>query len=121
MSSQVLGIATIKVSGKTLRTMQGAKHDPGGTTRTPVKGARKGDIGYSEEQKESMTECEVMHDADFDVDFFRNATDVTIVFEADTGQSYIVKNAWLVDPPVITAEGGGKVPLKFAGPPSVKG
>lgn len=119
MGSQVIGIATIKLNGKLLRTMPGAKHDPGGVTRNPVVGARVGDVAFSEEPKPSMTECELMHDSDFDLEEFRNARDVTILFEADTGQTYIQKNAFCVDPPQIAA--GAGVPLKFAGAPSIKG
>jgi len=42
--------------------------------------------------------------------------DATITFECDTGQTYLMRNAFITEPPQVTAGDGGKVPLKFAAP-----
>jgi hypothetical protein len=118
MSGQVIGIATIKINGKTQRTAPGASLDVGGVTRNPVNSGRANDFAFSETPAPSTLECEVFHDDAFNADDYRNAKDVTILFEADTGQTYIVKNATCIAPPVIKA--GANVPLKFNGPPAVQ-
>ena len=41
-----------------------------------------------------------------------------MTFECDTGQTYVQRNAWCVNPPVATDGGGGTVPLQFEGPPA---
>lgn len=113
--SQLLGKALIKADGELLETLPGAKLDMGGVTRTPH-AHDTGNVHFAEQTKEAMVECEVSVTPGLSLDKFRKMTDVTIQFLADTGQSYIVRNAFCVDPPVVTAGEGGKVPLKFAGP-----
>jgi hypothetical protein len=119
MSSQLFGTATIRMNGETLRTKAGAKHTPGGPERTAIPGARAKDVGYSEANTNSMTECEVMIDADFDIEKFRNARDVTVLFETDTGQTFIQKGAWCVGAPQLS-DGGAGAAVKFEGPPSIQ-
>ena len=112
-----LGKAYIKMDGALLETLPGAKLDLGGVTREPVIGNNKV-LGYAEKPKESMLECEIAVGRATDLEQFRQATDVTVTFEADTGQVWSIRNAWLVDPPQVSDSEGGKVPLKFAGPPA---
>ena len=111
---QLLGKAYIRVDGDTLRTESGAKLDIGGVTRSAVNGSI-GLLGFAEKTKEAMLECEVAVARGDSLDKFRKITNATVVFECDTGQSYIIKNACCQDPPVITEGEGGKVPLKFFG------
>lgn len=112
---QVLGRAYIKAGGELLRTETGAKIDLGGVTRTPVTGPA-GVHGFAEKVKEAMLECEVVLAKGDSLDKFRQMTDVTVTFEADTGQVYVIRNAWCMEPPVVTEGEGGKIPLKFVGP-----
>lgn len=41
--------------------------------------------------------------------------DGTVTFEADTGQTWVLRNAWTEKPAEITAQEGGKVPFRFVG------
>lgn len=111
-SNQVLGRAFIKVNGTMLKTHKGAKLDTGGVTRNPVTGTTV--HGFAEEAKEPTLECEISVDGTTSIKQLREITDATVTFEADTGQVFVLRNAWIVDPPVITDGEGGKVPLKFS-------
>ena len=116
-SNQRLGKALIKVDGQLLESRPGAKLDIGGVVRDPVVGANSVH-GFAEKIKEAVVECEISMGPETNIGAMAGWSDVTVVFECDTGQVYTVRNAWLTEPPVVTAEEGGKVPLKFAGPPA---
>lgn len=117
MSMQRLGKAFIKADGSLLESMPDAKIDIGGVERPTINGANAV-LGYAEKVKEATVECEIAVGPDTSLATIAGWNNVTVTFECDTGQVYIVRNAWLVEPPVATAGEGGKVPLKFAGPPA---
>lgn len=114
--AQLLGRAFIKVDGELLRSNTGAKIDLGGAVRGAVIGNAV--HGFAESIKESMVECEISLAKGDSLEALRNTSNATITFECDTGQTYIVRGAWLTDPPVVTEGEGGKIALKFAGQPA---
>lgn len=114
---QLLGIATIKADGKLLRTNKGAKLDIGGAMRTPVTGSGRVH-GYAEETKEATLECEISLAKGDKLEDIRNIVDATITFECDTGQTYVVREAFVTETLQITEGEGGKIPVKFAGQPA---
>ncbi len=114
---QRLGKAFIKVDGKLLESLPGAKIDIGGVERTPVVGATSVH-GYAEKLKPATVECEISVSKDTSLADLAKIADATITFECDTGQTYVVRNAFVTDTLQATAEDGGKVPLKFSGPPA---
>lgn len=111
--AQVLGRATIKYDGKTLLTDKGAKLNTGGVNRKPI----VGDIvhGYAEEAKEPTLDCVISVTKETSLLDLNKIINATVTFEADTGQTWIIKDAWVVDPTEVTSGEGGKVPVKFAG------
>ena len=119
MSNQLLGVAVIKVDGQVLRSESGASCDVGGYTREDQPGARVQDSGFSEKAAMAMVDCVVMFDADTRTTPMKAWRDVTIVFECDTGQSYVLAHAWLKNTPKFTAS-GGKLPLQFSAPEAVE-
>lgn len=108
---KVLGKATVKVNGDVLLIDNGAKLNKGGVTRKTVKGTTV--HGYAEEAMEASVEVSASMHAKTDLDKIAGMSDVSVTFEADTGQVYILNNAWLENPPEVTAGEGGKIPLKF--------
>jgi len=116
---QRLGKAYIKVDGDLLETMPGAKIDIGGVVRNPVVGSH-GLLGYAEQAKEATVECEISIGPNTSLAKLAAIKDTTVMFECDTGQVFVIRNAFLVEPPVVTEGEGGKVPLKFAGPEAVE-
>jgi len=114
--SQRLGRAFIKVNGQLLESLPGATLDVGGFKRDPVVGNEV--HGYTETRVPSMVECEVSVDKQSRPSDWAKWSDVSITFECDTGQVFVVRSAFLTEPPKLTAGEGGKVPLKFSGPPA---
>ena len=112
---QRLGIAYIKVDGLLLESAPGATLDIGGVTRSPVL-ASGAVVGYSEAPVPAVVECEISVGPGTSLVQLGKTKNATITFECDTGQTYVVREAWLVNPPKATAADGGKVPLVFNGP-----
>lgn len=110
-----LGKAWLKVDGGALETLPGASIDIGGDERTTVVGSNAV-LGFTEKPKQSIVECEVAVGTGTSLAAYRSMTDVTITFEADTGQTWVVRNAWQTNTPKATEGDGGKVALKFEGP-----
>jgi hypothetical protein len=110
---RVLGRATIKFDGRVLLTNKGAKLNTGGVERKTV----EGDVvhGYAEEVKAPFVECEVSVTKDTSLMEYNNITDATVTFECDTGQIYVLRNAWSEKPSEATGGDGGKVPLRLVG------
>lgn len=112
-----LGKAFIKVNGALLESMPGAKLALGGVSRKPVVGANSVH-GFSEEVVPGSVECEVSVGKDTKVMDWTKWSDVSVTFECDTGQVFVVRGAFLEEPPELTAQEGGKVPLKLTGQPA---
>lgn len=112
-----LGKAFIKIDGKLLESLPGAKLDIGGHERTAVVGSNSVQ-GFFETPKQSKMECEITVGKDTRLADMRLWDAVTISFECDTGQMYVIQGAWMANTPEMTASEGGKVPLTFEGPPA---
>jgi hypothetical protein len=117
MAGLVFGRATLKMDGAAVETEKGASLALGGETRTTRKSSNRV-VGYSAEPVEARVECKVLLQDGVTLETFRQATAVTLSFETDTGQQYVVANAWLVEPPKVTDGEGGGVDLIFEGPPA---
>lgn len=111
--SKVTGRVFIKVSGKLLRSKEGAKLTGiGEVERTPVIGNEV--YGFVEKVVAPSIECTLADTADLSIKEIAAITDATATFETDTGKTYIVRNAWCESSPSLTA-GEGDVECKFTG------
>lgn len=108
--AKYLGRVAVRFNGLVLDSKPGASIDLGGTQRDSV--VNEHTMGYTESPKPGSVECELALKAGDSVDQFRNVTNATLVFETDTGQRYIVRNAYVSDTLSISASG---VKLKFMG------
>ena len=114
-NKKILGIIDIDIDGTTLMCGDDSTLDPGGVSRPVVKGSRV--HGYREEVMEAKAELKVFIDGSFSMDLFRNMTNSTLTMRTDTGQTWIVRNAWCSEPPPLSQkEGTAKVTL--LGPPA---
>ncbi|MDI3259696.1 MAG: phage tail tube protein [Sinobacteraceae bacterium] len=111
--NKVTGRVRIKVSGKLLLSKHGAELDFGGVKRTPIIGSN-GIHGYSEETVAPTVTCSVSHRADTSLEELANYVDETLVFETDSGHSYVLAGAFLSESPKLM-EREGEVRLAFAG------
>lgn len=110
--SQITGKAVIRVDGTELRTLDGATLNPGGVTREAMKGGGKVH-GYKETDVEPTMECKIAHTADLSIKQLAGITEATVLFETDTGRTYVLRKAWVTEPPALDTS-AGSVDLKFA-------
>ena len=111
-----LGIVKIKIGGALLNSKPGATLDPGGPVRSAVESDQPG--FFSETRRPARIECDLVVDSAFSADTLRRADDFTATFEADTGQVWVINQAYVVEPPVITGGNNGGAKLSIEGPPA---
>lgn len=110
---QITGKAFIYVDGDLLQSRDGAKIGLGNPTREAVIGDT-GTHGYMEKNQTAYIECEVSHASDTSMQSLIGITDATITFETDSGQSFVLRNAWLSNTLELEAT-DGKLSLRFEG------
>lgn len=110
MSKRITGRATIYIDGATIPTENGAKLNPGGESRKPER--HGGTTYYSAEEMPPTVDCTVQHTADIDILKLSRIEGATVIFEADTGQKFLLRGAVTQDPVDLDA-GTGKSALKL--------
>lgn len=110
-------MAYIKVDGDLLPTMPSPSVDLGGVERAPVVG-NNSVHGYSETVKPAMMECEISLGAGMSLARLQKITGATVIYEADTGQTYVIRDAFCTETLKVTGGADGKVALKFSGQPA---
>ncbi len=104
MSKRITGRAIIYVDGKTIPSENGATLNPGGESKKPER--HGGVTYYTTEEVPPSVECRVNHTADVDILALSNMENVTVLFECDTGQKYLIRGGTTQDPvPVDTSSG----------------
>lgn len=111
MSERVLGRATVRVDGKPLLVAAAAKLNLGGVQRNTVKGTEV--HGFAEEPMEAFVEVEATIKKGQSAKEWGEVENATVMFEADTGQVWTLRNAWQANAVELTAGEGGRVPLRF--------
>lgn len=115
---QVTGVCIIKIDGNTYRTKPGASIKFGGIERKPQYGDGRL-IGYAEEPVAAEVSGTLTHTGDTDVQALVDSSNVTLVFQCDSGPNYIVREAFLTTPPTLTG-GEGELTVEFTGQPAVQ-
>jgi len=111
---KTVGIVKVAVDGNVLRTNPNtAKVMLGGVKRNPV-----GVHGFAEEEVPAELECEISLGQGESLEALRQTSNATIQFETDTGQTYVIREAFLEEAPAVSEGEGGKIPLKFFGKPA---
>lgn len=111
--AKVTGRITVKVDGDILLNKSGWTLNTGGVNRNPITGDT-GVHGYAEETVAPSISGNISHTDQVDLMTLAAITDATVLFETDTGQSYVMRDAWLENPPELTA-GEGETALTFRG------
>ncbi|XQE65770.1 phage tail tube protein [Pseudomonas sp. P3C3] len=109
------GRATISFNGQRLRSKPGATLNLGGVARTPDP-LDDGSVGFTEATAAPELSCSVPLTRDLDVEGLRALTGANVVFESDTGRSWVIRDAFTVD--AITV--GADVAIKFSGQPAAQ-
>ncbi|MEM7424175.1 MAG: phage tail tube protein [Pseudomonadota bacterium] len=108
---QIFGRATITLNGQVLESKDGASIDPGGLTNE----TSSSDQGhnYAQSLRPAMVKCSIQMTAGLSLADLNDANNVTIQFQCDTGQTYVLANAWRVGDLNATGGSGGGIDLEF--------
>lgn len=109
--AQVTGKAIIRVDGEEIPTENGAQLNPGGVNRNPE--AHGGNVYYREEDVPPELTAQVMHTRDIDIKALSAIESATVIFEADTGQRFILRGAFTTAPVELDA-GNGRAQLTLS-------
>jgi Phage tail tube protein. len=106
--NQRQGVAFIRVNGRELESLEGASFTPSGDTREDVIGSRV--YGFKAKPRAAKVECKIPGGGDIGLDEIINWTNVTVEFEADTGETWLMANAWQSDEP---KNDGGEISISL--------
>lgn len=106
------------MNGLSLRSDAKATLNFGGKERKD-RYADYGLIGYSETPKGAEIKANLVHTVQSDLQSINDATDVTLIFETDTGKRYTIRNAFSATPPELSGD-GGEISVHFIGQPAIE-
>ena len=112
MSKRITGRATIHIDGASIPHENGATLNPGGSSKTVER--HGGVTYYSEQEVAPSLELNVLHTADVDIVKLSNIRDATVLFEADTGQKYLLSGATSQEPVPLESASGKSRLMMFA-------
>lgn len=102
MSDRISGRATIYIDGKRIPTENKAKLNPGGANRKEER--HGGKTYFAEEEVPPSVECTVLHTADVDIVALSAITGASVIFEADTGQKWVLRGAFAGEPAALDGD-----------------
>jgi hypothetical protein len=108
---KITGKGTLTVDGTRFAIENGATLNPGGVNRVAER--HGGETYYREEEVPPSLECNVLHTADTDILALSNLVGATVMFEADTGQKFLLRGAFATEPVPIDSS-SGKSALKLS-------
>ena len=111
--AKVLGIVDIIWRGRNIPVEKGAKIKIGGIKNNPVTYGRK--VARAQEFEGSEVTATTNLEQDQRYGSLWSAGEGELQVVCDTGQTYILADAFLTDIPEITGGEGGKIELKWAG------
>lgn len=115
---QLTGRVTITVNGIARESNKGAKLDPGGITRSSQTSDQN--VNHSEALRPAKVECEFPWTAGLSLTELNDIKDATVQFQADTGKSWVINNAFRSGELTGTSGDNGNVPVVFEGDPAVE-
>lgn len=108
---QTLGIIDIIWKGTKIPTEKGATFKPGGLKNNTVLAGRQ--AHRSQEFVASEVKCTTVLKRNQSLTALLDTTEGELQVVCDTGQTYVMNDAFLIDKPDITAGEGGKVNLMW--------
>jgi len=118
MTTQFTGTCVIRMDGLSLQSKEKAKLDIGGKERMPIY-ADHVLVGFSEKPIAAKVTATLAHSASTDLIAIRDARNVSIDFETDSGVIFLIAGAFATKSPELTA-GEGDVDVEFMGPNAVQ-
>lgn len=116
MSNVVTSRITIKRDGEVLLNKEGFTFRPGGIQRESVAGDNSVH-GFTETIIPARLTGNLSHKEQQDLTAYGDVADATIVITTNSGQSYVMRNAWQTDAPELNA-GSGEVSVAYESEPA---
>ncbi|MEZ5709727.1 MAG: phage tail tube protein [Blastomonas sp.] len=113
---KVTGQSRITADGEVLPTDGSSTLEPGGVTRESVIGDYDAS-SFRETPAPSKLECTLLVKRGRSITSIQAIDNATVVTEADTGQTWIMRNAYVAEA-VSLSTSEGKVRVVFMGPPA---
>lgn len=110
------GRATISIDGQTYRSRPGATLNLGGIARE-AQALDSGEVGYVESTAPATVEFSIPLTNDLNVERLRYFTSANVVFQSDTGLSWLMASAFTTDPIALGSDG---LAFKMSGPPATQ-
>ena len=117
-NTRFTGTVTVRLNGKSQRSAPGATIDFGGLSRKTVIGDGQL-LGWKGTPMESKVTATFEHCSETDVDLINGLDDGTLSFECDSGVSYLVRNAFSMNPPKLTGGDSSGLSCEFGGQAAV--
>lgn len=114
--SQKASRIVLTINGKRQPTLPGWDVDIGGIESSPVNGDSPEDTGPIDKMTNSELSGDIMFDADTKLASLQGLKGLTAVVTLDTGNEYLVENAWVASAKKFRS-GEGKFHLVIQGPP----
>lgn len=114
--NQVLGQVRVKVDGEVLETNGTSTIELGGPVRTAVRGDYQAGA-FSEMTQESKVETNLLVKRGTMLGTLRAIDNATLTIETDTGQTFIIRGAYVADVISLTTS-DGTAQVVFQGPPA---
>ena len=111
-SNKIIGKFFIRAGGTLLPISGDASLEGGGVEREPVV-LNDGSVKFREVIKEAVVECTLTKTGDIGLKQIQAIEDATINVEADTGERWVIANAFCTSVPKMNSK--GEVEVKFAG------
>ncbi|MDA8488568.1 phage tail tube protein [Kluyvera sp. Awk 3] len=116
--ASILGMASIRINGREIKTEGKSTLNPGGFARTQHMGGGKV-WGNSRKMAGPSIKLSIAAAADMDVIEISNWEDVTVMFEGDNGLNYMMTGS-ATDAPAELDEDSGSISANFIGTQLVK-
>lgn len=114
--NRVTGQCRVKADGDIFETDGTSTLELGGTTREPVSGDYQAGA-FKEVEKESKLEATILVKRGTRLAYLREIDNATVTMETDTGQTYLIRNAYVAEV-VSFNSADGKAKVTFMGPPA---
>lgn len=113
--NQVVGQVTVIVDGQKLPTSGESTLEIGGVTREPVIGDYDASA-FRETPMPSKADVTLLNNGKVSLSALRAIDNATLILKTDTGRSWVVRHAYVSEPPSFGQDGKAKV--VFQGPPA---
>lgn len=113
--NRVVGQMRVKIDGAAYPTSGETSLEIGGPMRESVPGDYEAGA-FKESTAPAKAETSLLYKAEISLANLRSVDNATLILETDTGQTWIVRNAYVSD--VISFTQDGKAKVVFQGPPA---